>query len=98
MTKKERRIEILEIGDPENCPGCRRMEVYLKDLTRQHFDVSFSFIPYSFVQKNSIKAVRKIKKLYGKLPRSIPVVIIEDDKGLHIFDGDTGFKGMENLI
>ena len=96
--KKERRIEILEIGDPDNCPGCRRMEAYLKDLTRQYSDVSFDLIPFSFARKNLGKNVKKVRELYGKLPRSIPVVIIRNERGVHIFDGDSGFEGIEEEL
>lgn len=98
VTKKERRIEIIEIGDPENCPGCRRMEAYLKDLTKQYFDASFDLIPFSFVRQNLDKNVKKVRELYGKLPRSIPVVIIKNGNGMHIFDGDSGFDGIEEEL
>jgi hypothetical protein len=98
VTKKERRIEILEIGDPENCPGCRKMESYLRDLTGQYSDASFDLIPFSFARKNSEKNVKKVRELYGKLPRSIPVVIIKNENEVHIFDGDSGFDGIEDLI
>lgn len=98
MTKKERRIEILEIGDPENCAGCRRMEAYLKDLTQQYSDASFDLIPFSFTRKNLDKNVKKVRELYGKLPRSIPVVIVKNYDGTHIFDGNSGFDGIEELL
>lgn len=98
LMKKERRIEILEIGDPENCLGCRRMEVYLKELSKQYSDASFDLIPFSFARKNLAKNVKKVQELYGKLPRSIPVVIINSERGVHIFDGDSGFEGIEEEL
>lgn len=87
-------IEIYEIGDPENCSGCQQIAYLLEDIsTRQ--GVSFELIPYSFVHKNSTKNIKKIMRLYGKLPKSIPVVIIKNRRGIHVFNSDTGFGGIE---
>lgn len=82
MTK--RHIKIYEIGDPENCPGCRQMKRFLTDLSKR-YDVSFSLIPFSFVHKNSEKSLQRIRKLYGKEILSIPVVIIVKEDNQRVF-------------
>jgi len=97
VKKTKRRIEIWEIGDPENCSGCKKMEDYLKDLTK-YSNASFDLIPFSFVRKNLAKNVKRVRELYGKLPRSIPVVIIKSNKGVYIFDGDSGFERIEEEL
>ena len=94
---REGRIEIMEIGDPENCGGCRQMKAYLMELSKK-WDVSFSLIPFSFVRPNLTKNIQRIKKLCGGLPKSIPVVIIKNSRGLHMFSGDNGFEGMEEEL
>lgn len=48
-------IKIYEIGDPESCPGCRKMEAYLKDLSRQYLDVSFVLFPFLLFAKIWLK-------------------------------------------
>lgn len=43
--------------------------------------------------------MKKVRELYDKLPRSIPVVvIIKNDNGIHIFDGDSGFDSIEEEL
>jgi len=91
------RIEIWEIGDPENCAGCRQMKIYLTELSKK-WDASFSLIPFSFVHPNLAKNIKRIKKLCGGLPKSIPVVIIRNKRGLHMFNGEGGFEGIEEKL